>query len=263
MLIEGLNHTLDISGILRTTEPTRIASDARRTRHHRRDAPDVLRRAAAVNVRAPDGPAPRAQRSGPEMVDLLRHDRAVEATSLGQPHARGAAGGGTRRLRELRLPQRARRRRGGRRGRVARRVLPLLPQQGRARPRAHRPRGASRGRGVRRDPRRRGARRAGRQEPSCGAGSSATTMPMPARRRCSRSGSTRPSRRRRCGRSRRRCSTGAAGAWRRTCEPRDFGDPEIEAVVLVALLGVFGARPRPPADVDATALIIERGLLGR
>ncbi len=43
---------------------------------------------------------------------------------------------------------------------------------------------------------------------------------------------------------------------------RGFGDVDIEAVVMVALLGVFGTRPRSAAEVDAAALIIERGLLG-
>jgi AcrR family transcriptional regulator len=45
--------------------------------------------------------------------------------------------------------------------------------------------------------------------------------------------------------------------------PRSFGDVEHEAIVFVALLGVFGARPRPTADLDAAARIIERGFLGR
>jgi len=45
--------------------------------------------------------------------------------------------------------------------------------------------------------------------------------------------------------------------------PRGFGDADMDAVVMVALLGVFGARSRPPAEIDATALILERGLLGR
>ena len=45
--------------------------------------------------------------------------------------------------------------------------------------------------------------------------------------------------------------------------PRGFGDADIDAVVMVALLGVFGARQRPPAEIDAAAHIIERGLLGR
>jgi AcrR family transcriptional regulator len=49
----------------------------------------------------------------------------------------------------------------------------------------------------------------------------------------------------------------------RSLRPRGFGDVDIEAVVMVALLGVFGARPRPAAEVDAAAQIIERGLLGR
>jgi AcrR family transcriptional regulator len=44
---------------------------------------------------------------------------------------------------------------------------------------------------------------------------------------------------------------------------RGFGDPELDAVVMVALLGVFGVRPRATEEVDAAARIIERGLLGR
>jgi AcrR family transcriptional regulator len=46
-------------------------------------------------------------------------------------------------------------------------------------------------------------------------------------------------------------------------QPRGFGDADYDAVVMVALLGVFGARERPAAEVDAAAHIIERGLLGR
>jgi len=49
----------------------------------------------------------------------------------------------------------------------------------------------------------------------------------------------------------------------RYLQPRGFGDTDLEAVVMVALLGVFGARTRPPAEFDAAAYIIERGLLGR
>jgi AcrR family transcriptional regulator len=45
--------------------------------------------------------------------------------------------------------------------------------------------------------------------------------------------------------------------------PRRFGDAGIDAVVMVALLGVFGARPRAAADFEAAAHIIERGLMGR
>jgi AcrR family transcriptional regulator len=46
-------------------------------------------------------------------------------------------------------------------------------------------------------------------------------------------------------------------------QSRGFGDTETEAVVIVALLGVFGARPRPSGEIDAAAHIIERGFLGR
>src|SRR5918996_3755856 len=45
--------------------------------------------------------------------------------------------------------------------------------------------------------------------------------------------------------------------------PRGFGDPDTDALVMVALLDGFGARPQTPATVGATAQIIERGLLGR
>jgi AcrR family transcriptional regulator len=44
--------------------------------------------------------------------------------------------------------------------------------------------------------------------------------------------------------------------------PRGFGDVELDAVVLIALLGVFGARRRGAVEVEAAAHIIERGLLG-
>jgi AcrR family transcriptional regulator len=49
----------------------------------------------------------------------------------------------------------------------------------------------------------------------------------------------------------------------RYLRPRGFGDTDMEAVVMVALFGVFGARQRPAAEIEATAHIIERGLLGR
>jgi len=43
---------------------------------------------------------------------------------------------------------------------------------------------------------------------------------------------------------------------------RGFGDVDMEAVVLVALFGVFGARPRPASEVEAAAHIIEQGFVG-
>ena len=46
-------------------------------------------------------------------------------------------------------------------------------------------------------------------------------------------------------------------------EPRGFGDVDLDAVVMIALLGVFGARKRPAPELDAAVRVIERGLLGR
>jgi AcrR family transcriptional regulator len=49
----------------------------------------------------------------------------------------------------------------------------------------------------------------------------------------------------------------------RYLQPRGFGDVDMEALVMVALLAVFGARQRVAAEVEAAAHIIERGFLGR
>ena len=49
----------------------------------------------------------------------------------------------------------------------------------------------------------------------------------------------------------------------RFLEPRGFGDPDTDAVVMLALVDAFGVRERSPATVEAAATIIERGLLGR
>jgi len=46
-------------------------------------------------------------------------------------------------------------------------------------------------------------------------------------------------------------------------QPRGFGDPELDAVVLVAVVDAFGARQRTTRTVDAAAHIIEGGFLGR
>jgi AcrR family transcriptional regulator len=54
--------------------------------------------------------------------------------------------------------------------------------------------------------------------------------------------------------------------WRRMArylQPRGFGDVDSEALVMVALLSAFGVRERTAAEIEATACIIERGLLGR
>ncbi len=66
----------------------------------------------------------------------------------------------------------------------------------------------------------------------------------------------------------RRADSAAAFDWGRRqmarfLRPRDFGDVDIDAVVMVALLGAFGSRTRSTAAVDAAAHIVERGLLGR
>jgi AcrR family transcriptional regulator len=45
--------------------------------------------------------------------------------------------------------------------------------------------------------------------------------------------------------------------------PRGFGDVDTEAVVMLALLGAFGARERGAPMIDAAAHIVERGFLGR
>ena len=45
-------------------------------------------------------------------------------------------------------------------------------------------------------------------------------------------------------------------------EPRGFGDVEADALLMIPLLDAVGGMHRVPADVDAAALIFERGLLG-
>jgi AcrR family transcriptional regulator len=48
----------------------------------------------------------------------------------------------------------------------------------------------------------------------------------------------------------------------RLLRDRGFGDVDAEAVVLLAVVEVFGSVPRPPAEVDAALHIIEQGFLG-
>ena len=64
-----------------------------------------------------------------------------------------------------------------------------------------------------------------------------------------------------------RTDTAAALDWGRRrlarfLGPREFGDVDTEAVVMVALLSVFGAREHSAATIDAATHIIERGFLG-
>jgi AcrR family transcriptional regulator len=49
----------------------------------------------------------------------------------------------------------------------------------------------------------------------------------------------------------------------RFLQPRGFGDPDMDAVIMVALLSAFGSREQTPASVDSAAHILERGFLGR
>jgi AcrR family transcriptional regulator len=49
----------------------------------------------------------------------------------------------------------------------------------------------------------------------------------------------------------------------RFLQPRNFGDVDTEAVVMVGLLAAFGHEQRPPETIDAAAYIVERGFLGR
>jgi AcrR family transcriptional regulator len=62
-------------------------------------------------------------------------------------------------------------------------------------------------------------------------------------------------------------STAALDWGRRRIEPflrpRAFGDPDLEAVVMMSVLSAFGAQEQPAALVDAAAHIVERGFLGQ
>jgi AcrR family transcriptional regulator len=65
-----------------------------------------------------------------------------------------------------------------------------------------------------------------------------------------------------------RADSAAAYDWGRRqlarfLAPRDFGDVDTEAVIMVGLLGGFGARERSAVTADSAAYINERGLLGR
>jgi AcrR family transcriptional regulator len=46
-------------------------------------------------------------------------------------------------------------------------------------------------------------------------------------------------------------------------EPRGFGNPDIDGVVLVAFLDAFGAKERSAHEVDAASRVLLRGFLGK
>ena len=108
-------------------------------RAHRRDAPHVVRRArrrerararrcAAAGARVRLGDARTAPARQVRSIRMPPNNRVLDAL----------LDVGTRRVRRARLPQHTRRRSRRRRRRLARRVLPVLPQQGTARAHAHR-----------------------------------------------------------------------------------------------------------------------------
>jgi hypothetical protein len=45
----------------------------------------------------------------------------------------------------------------------------------------------------------------------------------------------------------------------RFLRPRGFGDVDMEAIAMVALLGTFGPRERPAGTIDAAAHIVGQG----
>ena len=108
-----------------------------------------------VNVHAPESAPPPALASGSAMFELIQPPGANNSNSPNSRVLDALLDVGPRRVRRARLPQHARRRSRRRRGRFARRLLPVLPQQGRARAHADRTRGRGRGNHSERDPRHR------------------------------------------------------------------------------------------------------------
>jgi hypothetical protein len=48
----------------------------------------------------------------------------------------------------------------------------------------------------------------------------------------------------------------------RMLQAREFGDVEIEAEILMAMVEVFGSRTRTKAELDACLMLIDRGFVG-
>jgi AcrR family transcriptional regulator len=261
LLLETVNHTLDESGILRTTD-----SGAYPDATVERALTDVIHRTlfgrdARVNVHVAEGAAPPALEFGPEMVELLGDDSPVASEGSGNPALVAILATG----REVFV----------RRGYQSTRVDDLVKAAG-----------VSHGAFYRYFKNKeelarilmvRGVRVVGR-----------VVTEIPALSALEKSGGKSVLRRwlRRYHAAHvneaamLRVWIGAAAAdpairaesaplldWGRRrmaryLGQREFGDVDTEAVVMVALLGVFGASRRSAAEVDAAALIIERGLLG-
>ncbi len=116
----------------------RVSERARRDRYHRCPAPHVVR-PARRRERAPAErfatACPRVQPRDARVAPAGRGDPRTEC--VGEPRARRAPGIGARCLHHPRLPQHPRRRSRRGRRRLPRSLLPVLPQQGRARAHPH------------------------------------------------------------------------------------------------------------------------------
>ena len=261
LLLECVNHTLDVSGILRSAAP-----DGYPRERVEIAITDVLHRTlfgvnAEVNVHPPEGsPAP-ALEPGPEMLDLLRNSDAAEPDGSGNRALDALCASACGVFVE--------------RGFHATRIDDLVAAAGISHGAFYRyfPNKEALGRML--------VARAVRDVRNA-------VMEIPDLSTCE--GSARTSRLRRWLRRYHGAQTDEAEMLRvwvdaavqdpliraesapmldwgrrrmsRYLQPRGFGDVDIDAVVIVALLGVFGARKRTPAEIDAAALIIERGLLG-
>jgi AcrR family transcriptional regulator len=55
------------------------------------------------------------------------------------------------------------------------------------------------------------------------------------------------------------------GRWQmaRRLGDRDFGDVDVDGIVLLAIVEAFGSQPREPVEIDAAVHVVERGCLGR
>ena len=261
LLLETVNHTLDVSGILGCTEPRAYPGDRIEL-----VLTDVLHRTLFgldldVNVHAPDGPPPPELAFGPELFELLRDDADADSEDSGNAALVALLASG----RDVFVE----------RGYQATRVDDLVSAAG-----------VSHGAFYRYFRNKEELARILTVRGVRAIGSVVTEMPAPH----TLGASTAKTALRRWLRRYHAAHVNEAAMLRvwidaaladpairvesaplldwgrrrmsRYLGQRGFGDVDMEAVVLVALLGVFGARERSAAEVDAAALIIERGLLG-
>ena len=255
LLLECLNHTLDVSGILRSVAPDAYPTRARRDRPHRRAAPHAVRparrrerararRRAAARARVRPGDARAAPartarstrtRSGNRALDALLasgrdvfvergyHNTRVDDLVAAAGVSHGAFYRYFRNKEQLA------------------RILTARAVQ-------------AVGDGGDRDPRRRPRSTA----PTGKSVAAPVAAPLPRRARQRGGDAARLGRRRAPGpgapgRVRAAARLGPAADGARTCDRAASATSTSRRVVMVALLGVFGARPRPAAEVDAAA----------